>query len=262
MSAVLSTRDLAVTLGNKKALSGVDLDIRAGELVSIVGPNGAGKSTLLKCAMRIYRGFCGSIQVMGKDVAAYTQKDLAKAMSYVPQAAGRGLDYTVREFVSMGRYPHSSPFSSFTRQDKQAVERAMELTDLQELSHRTLPTLSGGERQRVLIAGAIAQEARILLLDEPTTFLDPKHQSDVHRVLVKLNRELEVTIVMVTHELNRAALWSDRVVALRDGVVVFEGPGDELMDEAVLRSIFDETFVLMPHPHWAGRVIVPEARQA
>jgi len=271
MRTVIDINDFSFSIGRKQILRNVSLSVEAGETLSIIGPNGAGKSTLLKCIVRILhspsqplgRGQgggdgTGRIRVHGRPLESYTQRDLAKLVSYVPQADGRVLPFTVHEFALMGRYPHLSPFSSISEADEQAVNDALALTGVQEFRDRHLGTLSGGERQKVFIAAALCQGAGIILLDEPTTFLDPKHQDDVHRTLARINRESGVTIVSVTHDVNTAAIFSRRVLALKAGAVAYCGPSDALMNNAVLQQIYGKQFIFAAHPLTGRPVIVPE----
>ncbi len=157
----------------------------------------------------------------------------------------------------MGRYPYLSPFSTIDREGRQAVDEALARTGTRAFAQRRLDTLSGGERQKVYIAAALAQRAEVLLLDEPTTFLDYRHQAEIRDLLARVNRESKVTIVAVTHDLNRAAMESDRIVALRDGTVVFCGPPREIMQPEMLQRVYHTPFLLVDHPTAALRVIVP-----
>ncbi len=166
--------------------------------------------------------------------------------------------FTAREFVLMGRYPHLSPFSSVRPEDLEEVDRVMELTSTRGFAHRNIRTLSGGERQKVFIAAALAQGAKVLLLDEPTTFLDPKHERDVMHILTRLNQDEGITVVSVTHDINNAVLSGERVLALKEGSVLFSGLSSELMDNRVLNQIFDREFLLAPHPESGQPVILPE----
>jgi iron complex transport system ATP-binding protein len=245
------------SLGKKEILHDVTFDVHQGEYLSIVGPNGAGKTTLIKCLDRIYRHGSGRIEVFDKPLSQYHQKDLARLLSYVPQADGRVFPFTVEQFVLMGRYPYLSPFSSIGREDRQAVREALEETGTEEFAQRLLTTLSGGERQKVFIAAALAQGAQVLLLDEPTTFLDYHHQAEIRELLTRVNRASGVTVVAVTHDVNRAALDSDRIVAIRAGSVVFCGRPDEIMKPAVLEAIYGTPFLLVDHPGAELPVIVP-----
>jgi iron complex transport system ATP-binding protein len=254
---VLDIREFSFRLGRNEILRDVSFSVVRGEYLSIVGPNGAGKTTLLKCIDRLLIGGTGRIEVFGRPLGSYRQKDLARRISYVPQADGRVIPFTVRQFVLMGRYPYLSPFSSIDEEGCHAVDEAMETTGTAEFADRRLDTLSGGERQKVYIAAALAQGSDILLLDEPTTFLDYRHQAEIRDLLSRVNQQSKATIVCVTHDLNRAALDSDRIVALRAGRVLFTGTPAEIMKPEVLQTLFQTPFLLTPHPQAAIPAIVP-----
>jgi iron complex transport system ATP-binding protein len=249
--------DLSFSYGTKQVVKGVDLQIPAGKIVSIVGPNGSGKTTLLRCVMRVLNGFSGQIRVAGKSLETYTQKELAQQVAYVPQSSEGFFSFTVREMVLMGRYPFLSPLSPVSAADHQAVENALSSTGTLQFADRRMDHLSGGERQKVMIAAAIAQGSGILLLDEPTTFLDYRHQQDVRQMLVERNRQHAATIVMVTHDLNTAALISDKLVALREGEVVAQGTTSEVMQSETLREIYGTTLLLAQHPQADVAMILP-----
>jgi iron complex transport system ATP-binding protein len=255
--AVLEIRSFSFRLGKKEILRDVSFAVWGGEYLSIVGPNGAGKTTLLKCIDRLLVGGTGQIELFGRPLPSYRRKDLARRLSYVPQADGRVIPFTVRQFVFMGRYPYLSPFSSIDHEGYQAVHEALDLTGTEEFAGRRLDTLSGGERQKVYIAAALAQRAEILLLDEPTTFLDYRHQAEIRDLLTRVNDESGVTIVCVTHDLNRAALDSDRIVALGAGAVRFCGTPAEIMKAEILEGLYQTPFLLADHPQAPFPVIVP-----
>jgi len=252
-------RGLSYRLGTHAILEDVSLEIGEGASVAILGPNGAGKTTLLKCIARILRPTTGAVDILGKATSTYSQRDLARVLSYVPQADARYLPFHVSEFVLLGRYPHLSPFSSLTPDDRRAADAAMDRTGTREFADRPLDTLSGGERQRVFIAAALAQGARILLLDEPATFLDYRHQVEVIDLLRRLNREEGATLVSVTHDANSAALLGEQSVALKAGHVHFSGSTDALLAEGVLESVFDTPFDRIAAP--SGQTLV-RAREA
>lgn len=257
-SAVYDIERYSFSIGGKQILRDVSFKVLDGEYLSIIGSNGAGKSTLLKCMDRINTGGSGAITVLGKSLGSYSGKELARRVSYVPQAGGGTFPFTVNEFVLMGRYPYLSPFTAIGKTDRQAAEDALETTGMVEFSHRSISTLSGGERQKVFIAAALVQGAGILLLDEPTTFLDPRHAGDILRIMVRLNRESGVTIVSVTHDINNAALHSHRIIALREGSVTYDGPSEGIMDNRVLGRIYGGNFLFTRHPQTGSRMIVPE----
>lgn len=243
-------------LGEKPILQEISFQVAQGEYVSIIGPNGAGKTTLLKCLNGIYTGGQGTIRWFARPLEAYQRKELARRISYVPQADGRVPPFTVEEFVLLGRYPYLSPFTTIRAEDRQAARQAMEATHVTDLADRLLETLSGGERQKVFLAGAVAQGADLLLLDEPTTFLDYRHQAEIRELLRQLNASGK-TILAVTHDVNPAALDSHRIIALREGRIVFCGPPEDLMQPEVLRTIYGTDLVLVCHPITGRPVIVP-----
>ncbi|MDT8395198.1 MAG: ABC transporter ATP-binding protein [bacterium] len=255
---VLEIENLSLSIGNVMILRDVTFSVPRGQYLSIVGPNGAGKSSVLKCLMGIRADWSGRVRVQGRSTSDMTQKQLAARVCYVPQADGTAFPFTVRQFVLMGRYPHHSPFTFTGTEDLEIVDRSLTLTGTARFAERDIRTLSGGERQKVLIAAALAQGARILLLDEPTTFLDPLHAGDVQSLLLNLNRDSGVTVLAVTHDINHAALYSDRVVALVDGELVFDGPPDAFMDNAVLERIYTRPFTFVGHPVTGRPMVVPE----
>ncbi|MFH0909964.1 MAG: ABC transporter ATP-binding protein [Planctomycetota bacterium] len=255
---ILEVSNYSYAIGRKEILRRVSFEVGGGEFFSVIGPNGSGKTTLLRSLNRLLPKGSGSILLEGAPVERLSRRALARVMSYVPQAVGEVPPFTVREFVLMGRYPHLSPFSSPGREDRRAVERALALTGTAVFAERLVPTLSGGERQGVYIAAALAQGARVLLLDEPTTFLDPRHASEIRKVLLGLNRESGLTILSVTHDVNSAALLSHRVLALREGGVVFCGGPRALMTPETLAGIYGKEFLFVDHPETGQRVVVPE----
>ncbi len=255
---IIEVRDFSYAIGGKRILDRVTLDVRRGEYLSVIGPNGAGKTTLLKCMDRILSGGTGSVSIGGRPLAEHSQKALARIVAYVPQADGRYAPFTVREFVTMGRYPHLSPFTSIGSTDRAAVDRALEMTDTARFADRRHSSLSGGEAQKVHIAAALAQEAEVLLLDEPTTFLDPHHQEEIGAILARVNRASGTTIVAVTHDVNRAALSSTRIVALKAGRIVYAGSPRGVMTGDVLAALYDKTFLFASHPRTGTPMIVPD----
>jgi iron complex transport system ATP-binding protein len=242
MSNAIEVKNLSIELGGTEILRSVSLDIAQGEYVSIIGPNGAGKTTLMRCLLGMYP-YQGSVRISGAECSEADPKELARQVSYVPQTHDMEFPLPVFDFVMMGRYPYLSPLAPAQKKDTEAVERAMEVTGTTVFRDRLLRTLSGGERQKVYIAAALAQETPVMLLDEPATFLDWKHQAEVMQLLKKINRECGATIVAVNHDLNSAAHWSDRIIALKDGSVLFHGAPDELIQPDPLEKLFETTFI-------------------
>ena len=256
-TSVIQIQNLRLGISGKEILKGISLDVHKGDFVSIIGPNGAGKTTMIKCISRVFTNWTGSISVNGTDIHKIHQRELARQISYVPQAEGRSLPFTAFEFVLMGRYPHLSPFTSVSGEDKQLVEETMEMAGVFQFRDRRLNTLSGGERQMVFIAAALAQGADILLLDEPASFLDYKHQVQVMQLLSHLHQERNITVVSVSHDINTAIESSSHLVALQNGKVIFNGTPTETADPAVLENIYDTSFEFTPSPHRPLPLITP-----
>ncbi len=255
---VIETEDLGFAISAKQILQNISFAVTEKQRFFIVGPNGAGKTTLLRCLSRIITDCYGSIKIKGKNLKTYSQKKLAKILTYVPQALPAEIPFTVRQFVLMARYPHLSPFSIVSPQDQEIVSHAMEMTQTARFANRIIATLSGGERQQVSIAAALAQQAEIFLLDEPATHLDYKHQRDIHNLLAKINRTYGTTIVCVTHDLNSAVLSADIIIALKEGKIVFEGTPEEIMEEEILEKIYSKKFDFARHPLTGQKIIVPD----
>jgi iron complex transport system ATP-binding protein len=242
MNNAIRIENLALELNGAEILRGVSFSIAPGEYVSIIGPNGAGKTTLLRCLLGMYP-YKGSARIGGIECRDCGSRELARQVSYVPQTHDIEFPLSVYDFVMMGRYPYLSALSPAQKHDEEAVERALELTGTAQFRARTLRTLSGGERQKVYIAAALAQETPVILLDEPATFLDWRHQSEVMTLLKKINAECGATILAVNHDLNSAAHWSDRIVALKNGRTLFTGAPQELIQPEPLEKLFETSFV-------------------
>lgn len=254
----IEIEDLSFTISGKRILEQICFSASAGRRLFIVGPNGAGKTTLLRCISRIITGWQGKIKVKDKDLKTYSQKKLAKILTYVPQSLGDDIQFTVHQFVLMARYPHLSPFSVISPEDEKIVRQAMETTKTACFAERAMATLSGGERQQVSIAAAVAQQAEIFLLDEPATYLDYKHQRDIHSLLAQINKTYNTTIICVTHDLNSAVLSADIIIALKDGKIVFEGTAEKIMNEETLEKIYSKKFDFARHPATGQKIIVPD----
>jgi iron complex transport system ATP-binding protein len=255
---LLTVRDVSLQRQDREVLRAVSMDLKHGERLALVGPNGAGKTTLLKCLNRILTGWSGSITLAGKALASYRHRELARWMAYVPQGAAQTAPFSVETFVTMGRYAYQGPLARPNQQDRRAVDAALDLTDTAFLQDRPLHRLSGGEYQRVLLAAALAQEAQILLLDEPTAFLDPRHEAAFCAVLARVHQERDLTMITVTHDLNRAVLMHDHLVALKEGQVVFSGPPASFMTPSTLQDVYENRFLLTSHPATGHPMVLPE----
>jgi iron complex transport system ATP-binding protein len=243
---ILDVRGLTVRLGDTLLLDDISLTVRRGEFLAVIGPNGAGKSTLLRCLDGLLAPTAGRIEVAGRPLASYRRRELARIISYVPQSELHPQPFTVATFVAMARYPHLGAWGAPRATDVEAIRSALQMTATASLAERSLDSLSGGERQRVLIAAALAQGGEILLLDEPTTFLDYRHQALTIELLDRLHGDGGRTIVAATHDLNRTVASSDAVLALREGRAVLAGATSEIYDRARLAEVYGTSFELYP----------------
>jgi iron complex transport system ATP-binding protein len=229
-------------------LRDVSLQARQGEVVALVGPNGAGKSTLLRVATHVLSPRRGRVTLGGDDLTRLSRKAIAQRVAVVPQQMEVPFGLTVRELVGLGRTPHLGWLGGAGREDRLAVEWALELTSAASLAERFADELSGGERQRVMLARALAQQPRLLLLDEPTANLDLHHQVISLDVVRGLAREQGLAVMAAIHDLQLAALYCDRVVVLQQGSVVSSGAPEEVLTAAVLWPVFGQALVVAPHP--------------
>ncbi|MBO0461302.1 MULTISPECIES: ABC transporter ATP-binding protein [unclassified Enterococcus] len=232
---------IEITTGypNKTIIENLSVAIPEGKITSLIGPNGSGKSTLLKSFTRILPVKNGKILVNDRELTTYHSKELARKLALLAQTSEYPLGMTVEEVVSYGRYPYQKLFSGMDDQDLQAIEWALTATNLIALKDRDIASLSGGQAQRVWIAMALAQEADILILDEPTTFLDPAHQLEILDLLTEINRMKKTTILMSIHDINHASRFSDYLVAMKEGRLVVDGTPEEVITKEWMREIFE-----------------------
>ncbi|MBI4875908.1 MAG: ABC transporter ATP-binding protein [Acidobacteria bacterium] len=236
MSALFSLREAGMRYDGVTVLSGATLDFRAGEMTAVVGPNGAGKSTLLGIMAGLRPNYLGACRYRDVDVRAWSKRRFAREVSFVPQSLSLQFPFTAEQVVLMGRTPYCDGLFE-SPEDHAAVEKAMHTTDTLAFRSRDFRSLSGGERQRVVLASALAQDPQVLLLDEPTTFLDLKHQVSIYALLRDLCRA-GLLVVAVTHDLNLGAAYSDRVVLLDAGRVVADAAPAEVLTRESLRRVF------------------------
>jgi len=235
-SATYQLQGVSMRYGDATVLRDISLTLQLGEAVAIVGPNGAGKSTLLHILAGLQADFTGSCAMLGRDVRRWKRQDLARQVGMIPQSLVMEFPFTVEQVVAMGRNPHVSGMFE-TEADWQAIDDAMRLADCTALRHRDFRSLSGGERQRVILASALAQQPGILLLDEPTTWLDLRHQVEIHRVLATLSQQ-GMLVVMVTHDLNLASAFANRILMLADGALVADGNPCNIFTPERIQSVF------------------------
>jgi len=250
----MSVRVNNLTFSYKNFSLHVDaLSFEVSKVTAIVGPNGAGKTTLLKCIGAVLPIEKKSLFINGKDIALMRSQERAKHISYVPQEHESAFNYLVRDFVLMGRVAYVSPFALPSREDIRAADKAIEFVGLTSYSGRYYSELSSGERRLVLIARALAQQSDILLLDEPTTFLDPKHETEILELIRKLALEKQKTILVTLHSLEMAFRYSDYMVFMKKGGVVASGKPGDVFHEPLLKSVYDMEMKII---EWNDRKIV------
>jgi iron complex transport system ATP-binding protein len=237
LSSVVA-RDIRAGYREREVLRGIDLVVHAGELVALVGPNGAGKSTLLRVLGGLLRPASGSVTIDGLDITVLDRRSIARHIAVVPQVFETLFPFTVREIVALGRTSRLGPLGTLGSDDARAVTRALEDIGANDLAERRIDRVSGGERQRAVLAMALAQEAGVLLLDEPTAHLDPTHQRATLERLATLARVRGLAVVAVLHDLNLAAAFASRVVLLADGVVVREGAVNDVIKPEIVARVF------------------------
>ncbi|MCS6304964.1 MAG: ABC transporter ATP-binding protein [Nitrospira sp.] len=235
-------------------LEDVSFCVQEGEVLGIVGPNGSGKTSLLKVLARLMRPLQGRIDLFGQELASMAQQEIARLVGVVQQDTQQLFPFTVAETVLMGRFPHrphgrwSGGFGWESREDVTIAEQAMMMVDILHLAHRAVTDLSGGERQRAMIARALAQTPKVLLLDEPTAFLDLQHQVEICSVLLRLKEESRLTVILVSHDLNLVSQYCDRILLLDRGRVVRLGRPEEVIEPGALESVYRCRVLVDRHP--------------
>jgi iron complex transport system ATP-binding protein len=245
---MLEVRDVEAGYGDSLVLRGVSFRVERGEMLGIIGQNGCGKTTLLRVMSAVLPLRRGEVKIEGRPVQGMARRELARMAAFVSQDLVVDFSFDVREIVMMGRTPYISRFGWETKHDVDVVSRCMEFADVAPLADRPITDLSGGERQRAFIAMALAQEPRLLLLDEPTTHLDINHQVAIMDILRELNREHGVTVVMVSHDLNLAAEYCDRLLMLHRGVVAHDGAPEQVLTEEHIREVYGVKVRLQQNP--------------
>ncbi|MCM3361378.1 iron ABC transporter ATP-binding protein [Niallia sp. Sow4_A1] len=234
---MVEVKNITKQYSGKKVLDNVSLSVEKGKITSFIGPNGAGKSTLLSIISRLIKADSGDVIIDGQHIDKAKSNDLAKKISILKQANNINLRLTIRELVSFGRFPYSQ--GKLTDLDEKMVDEAIKYMELEDMQHKYLDQLSGGQKQRAYIAMVVAQDTEYILLDEPLNNLDMKHSVQIMKVLRRLVEELGKTVVIVIHDINFASVYSDNIVALKNGKIVNDGPAKKIINRKVLKNIYE-----------------------
>lgn len=255
----LSTENLRLGYGQQVIIPELNLRVAGGKVTSIIGPNGCGKSTLLRALARLLPLQGGGIQLYGQALHALPGREVARRLAILPQGPTAPEGLSVEELVWFGRHPHQGRFPVRREEDRTAVQWALDQTGMRIFAGRPLDALSGGQRQRAWIAMSLAQQTDILLLDEPTTYLDLSHQLEVLHLAQRLNREQGKTVVMVLHDLNQAVRYSDEIIAMKGGEVYAQGPAGGVLTHDLLADVFGLKAHLLPDPDTGKPHVIPYA---
>ncbi|MHA6798087.1 ABC transporter ATP-binding protein [Bounagaea algeriensis] len=259
IDARLRARDLQLAYGERVVVDGLDLDVLDGAITAVIGPNGCGKSTLLRALGRLLRPRSGQVLLDGAQIQGMSTKQVAKVLGMLPQSPVAPEGLTVADLVARGRHPHQAWYRQWSTADEGAVAEALDLTGIAELADRPLDELSGGQRQRAWLSMVLAQGTDLLMLDEPTTYLDLSHQVDVLELIESLHAGSGRTVAMVLHDLNLAARYAQRLVAMADGKVVAAGAPEEVITEPLLAEVFGLQAKVITDPVAGGPLVVPVA---
>lgn len=259
-SHTLSAEALTLAYGDRTIIDGLDLTLPPGRITAIVGANGCGKSTLLRALARLIPPKGGSVVLDGTPLQSRPSKEIARILGLLPQSPTAPEGIAVADLVGRGRHPHQKMLARWSERDYAVVAQSLEATGTADLADRAVDELSGGQRQRVWIAMALAQETDVLLLDEPTTFLDVAHQVEVLDLLTDLNRDRGTTIVMVLHDINLAARYADHVIALREGTIVANGAPGDVVTSDLIRDVFDLDALVIDDPVSGTPIVLPRGR--
>ncbi|MHB9155460.1 MAG: ABC transporter ATP-binding protein [Endomicrobiales bacterium] len=245
---MLELRHVSCGYGVKSVLHDVSFGVGEGDFVGIIGPNGAGKTTLFRLMTGLMKPWQGDVLFRGQNIGKIARRELACQMATMPQISEAAIPFPVGEFVLMGRYPHRRKFDPPSLHDREAVESALELTGVRDLRARMLHELSGGERQRVILAQALAQEPKVLLLDEPTAHLDIGHQIEILDLIRKLNRSRKITVITILHDLNLAGEYCGNLILLKEGAIHSRGTSRDVLTYQNIEQVFNTIVVVRENP--------------
>ena len=259
--SILETKNLSLAYDEEKIIKDLDLKIPEGKITIFIGGNGSGKSTLLNSMARLLKPIEGAVHLQGEDINQISSKKVAKKLAFLPQSSTIPDGITVRKLVEQGRYPYQKWYQSSSEEDKEIIEKVLLDTGLKELADRDLSSLSGGQRQRAWLAMILVQDTEIILLDEPTTYLDLSHQVDLLDLLYELNQKDQKTIVMVLHDLNLACRYADHIVAVKDKGVFAQGKPEDIIDEKVIKEVFDLNCQIVSDPVFGTPLCIPTGKR-
>ncbi|EON71324.1 ABC transporter ATP-binding protein [Lysinibacillus sphaericus] len=256
----LQTKNLSIQYGDYQVIQDLSFQIPAGKITVLVGANGSGKSTLLRSLARLLKPQTGDILIDEQELQTLSSKEIAKQLAILPQGPLTPEGITVHQLVKQGRYPHQRWFQQWSEKDEDIVEKAIVATQLHLHKDRAVDSLSGGQRQRAWIAMTLAQETPIMLLDEPTTYLDMTHQIEVLDFLFELNRSDQRTIVMVLHDLNLACRYADHLVAIHDQTVAVQGPPEDIVTVEMVQEVFGMEVAVSEDPFFGTPLCIPKGK--
>ena len=257
----LQTEKLDCGYTRGTVLEDIGLHIYGGSILGLIGPNGAGKSTLLNTLARMIKPKKGKVLLAGKDLWRISPKEVASSMAFTPQDGENTLPLTVQQFVQLGRAPHRGWLMPLTLHDKQIIGESLEKTGLAELKERTISELSGGEQQRAALARVLAQEPKVLLLDEPTSHLDIKYQTEILDMVADLAHDQGIAIIISIHDLNTAALYSHSLALIGKGGIVAYGTPEEVLQEEILSLVYGTPVIVRPHPFFDTPMVMPGTKR-
>lgn len=257
MMRVLEAKDLTLSYGDAVIINELNLQIPKGKITVLIGSNGCGKSTLLRSMARLLKPVSGSVILDGQHIAKWSTREVAKCLSILPQGPVAPEGLTVLQLVKQGRYPYQSWLQQWSKEDEKMVDWALEITQMKSFADQSVDSLSGGQRQRAWIAMTLAQGTDTILLDEPTTYLDMAHQIEVLDLLYELNEREQRTIIMVLHDLNLACRYADHIVAIRGQTVYAQGSPEEVVNETLVRNVFDMDCHILMDPVFGTPMCIP-----
>ena len=256
-NSIITADNISCGYGDNAVIKRLSLTVEEASFIGVIGPNGSGKSTLVKALTAVLPLMEGGVRLLGKDIQKMSTRQIARSVAVIPQETSIFFPFTIEEIVGMGRHPHVGRFRRISNQDLDIVEQAMQYTDTLHLRDRCINNISGGERQRAVIARALAQQPRVLFLDEPTSHLDINHQVEIFDLMKKLNREQRLTVFAVTHDLNLCAEYCQFVYILKDGAIAGSGTPGQILTGDTIKSVYGAEVEILTNPRSGSPIIVP-----